>query len=220
MNDGETPTPTGNRYSMDGSVDLPVDFDLPIDSQSLWPQGKRLQLQWLGSSEQPGQSPLATPRHIVYLHPDRLVIAVEAEPEKNVPWGPDSCGNPYRFYSGGTKDERVHAATRISKVELNRSWNPRFAIWVKDDDWRPRLAFIAYGIGTPTTFAELARRSIELGIGKPRPSGMFRVRGAEWYSQQLLYKDIETKFRKVAPQAEVVLKGDHMSIEDFRRVVD
>lgn len=210
----------GNRYSMDGSYDMPKDYDFPVSSELLWPEGKLLQLQYLGCSSHLGDTHLRGKTHIVYLLPRELVIAVETESEMNPPWEPEGMGDLYRFYTGGTKEAVAYDAKGITRVELKLSaMATEMGIWATDRNGRTKKVFVTYGMGIPNTFVDLAARSVQLGIGSPRPDGFFRRRGMTEYANQLLYREVEKQFRRAAPQAEVVLTGHHMSPEEFRRVI-
>jgi len=205
----------GNRYSMDSSYDMPKNYDFPIEGDLLWPSGKLLQLQEFRFS-----SDFREKHHIIFLFPRQIVIAEQTESEKNVPWGFQDAGELYRYYTGGTRNEQAYGALDIARVELGLSTITTYVgIWISDSRGKNKRVFRAYGMGTPNSFVDLAERSVHQGIGRLRSDGLVKVRGINEYRNQLLHREIEQQFRRAAPQAEIVLKGEQMSPEDFHRVV-
>jgi hypothetical protein len=204
----------GGTYSIDGSYDLVWDGRFPIDGNLLWPKGRLLQLQRLAFS-----SHLLERRHIIFLTPGKLVIAEQTKADPDLPYGVLDDGKGYRFYTLGTRNEKEYDSASISKVELGRSLNNMgIGIWTWDDRRRSKKIFKAHGMGVPKALEDVADESIRQGIARPTPK-FLEEKEINVFRSQLLYREVERQLRRVAPQAEIVLVGEHMPEEDFRRII-
>jgi len=199
---------------MDGSYDLIWNLKFPIDGDKLWPKGILLQLQRLAFS-----SHFREKRHIIILARGRLVIAEQTTADPDLPYGILDDGEAYRFYTGGTRNDKVYDSARITKVELGLSLaNMGIGIWARNDMGKEKRIFKSQGIGMPKTLKDVADESIRQGIGRPRHK-LLKLKEINVFRSQLLYREVERQFRRTAPQADVILIGDHMPEEDFRRIM-
>ena len=200
----------GNRYSIDGSYDLLRDHKYPVDGGALWPKGKLLQLQRLAFS-----SHFREKRHIIFLLPDKLVIAEQTSPDPDLPWGILNDGSGYRFYTGPTHNGQEYGVSSIVKLDLGIGV---VAIWIENEQGKAKKIFRAHGIGMPRVVEDLADESIRQGIGRPSPK-IIKMKEENVYQQQLLIRVIESQFRMRSPHAEINLLGEQMPEETFRRIL-
>ena len=203
----------GNRYSTDGSYDLLWDRRFPIDGDRLWPSGRLLQLQRLQFS-----APIREPRHIIILTKERLTIA-EQLADVDPPWGLLDDGNGYRFYNGELKNEHVFDNTSIVKVALMNSFSDTgLAIRVNTDEGKTNKVFRSYGIGLSRVQLDVMDESIRKGVVDPGHA-LIPQKALYKFHYRFVYRQLERQFRRGVPQAEYVLKGDIMPLEDFARIV-
>lgn len=204
----------GNHYSMDGSYELNWDKRFPIDGDSLWPAGKLLQLQRFSFS-----SSFREKRHIVILTSRGLVIAEQPKRDPDLPWGILDDGSGYRFYNGELRNEEHYDTSNLTKLELMSTLaNQGIEIWARNEAGKSKRVFRAQVMAMSKALKDVAEESLRQRIGKPIPE-LKPEKYAFVFRQQLLYRVVERQFRKAAPQIEVVLMGEQMPEEDFRRII-
>jgi hypothetical protein len=156
-------------------------------------------------------------RHILILTSDRLTIAEEPEPAEE----PDmlDIGDGYRFYNGELMNERSYEPWRVARVELLRTLASQgIGVSVQDEQGKPKKVFRAQEVGLSNAMIKVADACLQQGIVSPKHR-LNPGKEAFVLRHQLMYREIERQFRRVAPQAEFVLKGDHLPAEVFQRVV-
>ena len=204
----------GNRYSMDGSYELNWDKRFPIDGDSLWPAGKLLQLQRFSFS-----SNFRYKRHIVILTSKKLLVAEQPERDPDLPRTELDDGSGYRFHNGELTNEQDYDTINLTKLELmNTLANQGIGIWVADETGKSKRVFRAQVMAMSKVLKDVAEESLGQGIGKPSHR-LIPGKDVFVFRQQLLYRVVERQFRKAAPQIEIVLMGEQMPEEDFRRII-
>jgi hypothetical protein len=199
---------------MDGSYEFVWDKRFPANGDSLWPNGKLLQLQRFGFS-----SSFREKRHIVVLTPMKLVIAEQPERDPDLPWGVLDDGSGYRFYNGELKNEEDFDTANLTKLELMSTLaNQGIGIWAQNDVGKSKRVFRAQVMTLSKVLKDVAEESLAQGIGKPGHS-LIPEKGVAILRRQLLHREVERQFKKAAPQIEVVLLGEQMPEEDFRRII-
>jgi len=208
-------TGSGNRYSVDGSYDLVWDGRFPVDGDLLWPNDVLLQLRHFAFS-----SHFIERRHILTLTSNRLTIAEESKPEDDESFDVLDMGEGYRFLVGVMENERSYEPWGVTRVELLRSIvSQGIGIYVQDERRQSKKVFRAQEVGISMAIVDVAdaylrKQGVEiLGDRQTQRKEVYEFRG------RLMYREIERQFRRVAPQAEFVLKGNHLPLESFQQVI-
>ena len=128
-------------------------------------------------------------------------------------------GSGYRFYNGELRNEQDYDTSNLAKLELMSTLaNQGIGIWARNEVGKPKRVFRAQVMAMSKVLKDVAEESLRQGIAKPSPK-LTHGKDAFVFRHQLLYRVVERQFRKAAPQIEVVLMGERMPEEDFRRII-
>jgi hypothetical protein len=186
-------------------------MSLPINGDALWPPDRFLQIQRLNPGEVKRLS-LRPRAYMLFLTRDEFTIAERADKEP-MPLVYVSDEPPlYEFYMGPTRNVSSYGTRGITKVVVSTSLLHNFmSIWVRTPGERARKVLcLETFTGIPRTISDLVNEGIRNGIlGSNRGVGLRAV----------FVREIERQFRRAAPQADVILRGQQLSEETFRKLV-
>lgn len=188
------------------------EMTLPIDGDALWPQGKLLQIEYLNPGEVKRLS--LRPRvYFVFLTRSQFTIAEQLNPEPMPLIRVSDEPLAYDFYDGPYAEVCSVDASEITKVIVSQSLLHNFmVVWARGPKGRNRriLCLESRPWGIPRTIFSLVDEGIRRGIlGPHRATGLRAV----------FVREIERQFRRAAPQAEIILRGQQMPEEIFRKLV-
>jgi hypothetical protein len=209
----------GNEYSVDGSYDLAWNHDFPIEGDRLWPSGRLLQLQWLLTIADVASEAVEW-MHLFILEKTRAIVA---DAGKDCPFSLSDfhLGNGYKFCTGTMTRAREFSTMDIAQVMLEISTGEqRLSVKVKEGLAEKAKTYSFYNFPPSRALYDLAKSSISAGIIAPTPK-LSQTRAGEerLLVKQLMFREIQRQFKRAAPNAEIVLKGNHMPEGDFRRIV-
>jgi len=209
----------GNEYSVDGSYNLEWNHEFPVDGDLLWPSGKLLQLQWLLTVGEVAAEATEW-RHIFILERNKAIVADASE---GCPFSlyDFHSGKGYKFCAGAMTRVREFSTVDIERVVLKISaGESRFSIRVREGLAGKAKTYAFYNCPPSRALYDIAKASIVTKMIAPKPR-LTRTRVAEerLLMRQLLFREMQRQFRRAAPGAEIVLKGNHMPEEDFLRIV-
>jgi len=193
--------------------------ELPINGDDLWPKGQLIQLR--GFDPSMTKSPVKY-SPILILTKEGLIIGeekgmedvieqLEHYPKAGTP--SESAFDSSTPYQGEVTDYLLFRPSNIERIELS-SHNARFPlieIWVRNEKGKVELLFKTFNAHTPKTMTKLAEKAIEQGLLDPTR--------LYWEAKNILVKEMERQFRRIAIQAVITIKGTIMSEEDFRKLV-
>lgn len=170
------------------------DWDLPLRSRDLWPDGQLLQLRgfkWGSSS-------------IVILTEEELVVGEEGRPlsvkEDEIEIDGMSRFGGYAFYLGQIAESVKYEPHQISRVRIcPDSVFIKLTIWLTEPGKRERVVFRGDGFDNPFTLSVLALKGMQKRILDPK-------RSIRRHARILMAHQIEAQVKKIAPQASIVVK--------------
>jgi len=188
------------------------EITLPVDGDTLWPQGKLLQIQYLNPGEVKRLS-LRPRRYLLFLTRSQFTIAEQLNEEPMPLILASDEPIAYDFYDGPLREVSSFSTMEITRLAISTSLLHNFmVIWAKGPKGRDRriLCLETPPYGIPCTILRLVDEGIRKGIlGPHRATGVRAV----------FVREIERQFHRAAPQAEIVLSGQQLPEDVFRKLV-
>ena len=187
------------------------DIGLPVNDDFLWPPDKLLQIQRLNPGEIKRLS-LRPRDYVLVLTRDEFTVAEMLAKEPKLLIYVSDEPQLYEFYAGPTKVISSFRTRDFTRVVVSTSLLHNFvSIWVRTPGTRARKVLcLETFAGIPRTISDLVNEGIRKGIlGSDRRVGLRAV----------FVREIERQFRRAAPQADIILRGQQLSEETFRKLV-
>jgi hypothetical protein len=188
------------------------EMTLPVDGDTLWPQGKLLQIQHLNPGEVKRLS-LKSRVYLVLLTRGQFTIAEQLNPEAMPLIRVSEEPLAYDFYDGPLREVHSLDTKEITRVAISTSLLHNFmVVWARGPKGQKKriLCLESHPSGIPHTIFSLVDEGMKRGIlGPHRATGLRAV----------FAREIERQFRRAAPQADITLRGQRMPEEIFRKLV-
>lgn len=191
---------------------------LPINGDDLWPSNILLQIQRF--SDGLGLNSVVRKRPILILERDKFTIATQKKPDPDLPYPTLDDNSGFRFYQGSLSNEYCIDVNRIGQVIIGVSGISGITIKERDEKGKLKKIFRSQAYGTPLIFFEIVKTALEIGILEKPQKKWWGIRDyKKILSEQIFRREVKRQIQRVSQGAEIILKGEQISEDDFKRII-